>query len=190
MINNQNLAVLSEKVAALEAAIKSAGIELPSVTTDDNGKTLQVVAGKWDKGMVIPELPVVTASDDGKALQVVNGAWATGKSLTPIEHSITHNSEEAITGGTGNCSAIEIANIGIVYIDVMVTGTTPDWVKIGSIGDWEHLINVDYIMQTVGQGASFFEATFRVSSNGDIYIFTPSNNNNSRYRTNLICLLK
>ena len=89
MINNQNIAALSEKVAALEAAIKNAGIELPSVTTDDNGKTLQVVAGKWDKGMIIPELPDVTASDNGKVLQVVEGAWATGDDIeeTPIDIS-------------------------------------------------------------------------------------------------------
>ena len=59
MINNQNIAVLSEKVAALEAAIKNAGIELPEVTGADNGKTLQVVAGKWATGGKIP-----TNSDD------------------------------------------------------------------------------------------------------------------------------
>ena len=55
MINNQNIAILSEKVAALEAAIKNAGIELPEVTDADNGKTLQVVEGAWATGEKIPE---------------------------------------------------------------------------------------------------------------------------------------
>ena len=53
MINNQNIAVMSEKIAQLEAAIKTAGIELPTVTADDNGKSLQVVAGKWAKGVIL-----------------------------------------------------------------------------------------------------------------------------------------
>lgn len=88
MINNQNIAVLSEKVAALEAAIKNAGIELPSVTADDNGKTLQVVAGKWDKGMIIPELPEVTSVDNGKALVVGSGKWgAANVEADDVEYS-------------------------------------------------------------------------------------------------------
>lgn len=59
MINNQNIAVLSEKVAALEAAIKNAGIELPKVTEADDGKTLQVIDGAWATGGLIP-----TTSDE------------------------------------------------------------------------------------------------------------------------------
>lgn len=65
MINNQNLAVLSEKVAALEAAIKEVGTGLPSVTGSDNGKTLQVVGGEWDKGATIPEIQTLTYTGDG-----------------------------------------------------------------------------------------------------------------------------
>lgn len=98
MINNQNIAVLSEKVAALEAAIKTAGIELPKVTASDNGKTLQVVAGKWDKGIIIPELPAVTGSDNGKILQVSNGAWATGDALN--FEAVTVEGETGATAGS------------------------------------------------------------------------------------------
>lgn len=67
MINNQNIAVLSEKVAAIEAALKTAGIELPEVTSADNGKGLQVVNGAWATGAIIPDAvtanPETTTSD-------------------------------------------------------------------------------------------------------------------------------
>ena len=54
MVNSYDIAILSEKVAALEAAIKNAGIELPEVTEADNGATLQVVNGAWATGAIIP----------------------------------------------------------------------------------------------------------------------------------------
>ena len=82
MINNQNIAVLSEKVAALEAAIKNAGIELPEVTSADNGKGLQVVNGAWATGAKIPApLPTVSGTDNGKVLQVLEGVWAIGENI-------------------------------------------------------------------------------------------------------------
>ena len=77
MINNYDIAVMSEKIAQLEAAIKTAGIELPTVTADDNTTLLQVVAGKWAKGV---KLPAITADDEGKALNVnSSGAWQVSK---------------------------------------------------------------------------------------------------------------
>lgn len=53
MVNSYDVAVLSEKVAYLEAALKSAGIELPEVSASDNGKVLQVVNGAWATGQKI-----------------------------------------------------------------------------------------------------------------------------------------
>lgn len=47
MVNSYDVAVLSEKVAYLEAALKSAGIELPEVTSEDNGDALIVRNGAW-----------------------------------------------------------------------------------------------------------------------------------------------
>ena len=80
MINNQNIAVMSEKIAQLEAAIKTAGIELPAVTTDDNGKALQVVAGKWDKGDKIPG--VVNALNSTSTTDALSAAQ--GKALNDV----------------------------------------------------------------------------------------------------------
>ena len=58
-----------------------AGSTLPTVNADDNGKTLQVVNGQWDKGDKIPEneLPSVTTADNNKVLAVYNGGWAKRK---------------------------------------------------------------------------------------------------------------
>ena len=94
MINNYDIAVLSEKVAYLEAAIKNAGIELPEVTTDDNGKTLQVVAGKWDKGNKIPG--VVNALDSTSTTDALSAAQgkALNDKLTPETYTITTNNSD------------------------------------------------------------------------------------------------
>lgn len=53
---------------------KTNGIELPTVTSDDNGDILTVVDGAWAKAT--PELPEVTNEDDGDVLTVVSGKWA------------------------------------------------------------------------------------------------------------------
>lgn len=58
--------------------------ELPTVSSNDNGKILKVSSGKWNKGNETVELPTVTASDDGKVLLVVDGAWAAVEPDEPI----------------------------------------------------------------------------------------------------------
>lgn len=50
--------------------------ELPSVTSTDNGKILQVASGAWSAQTMPTELPAVTSIDNGKVLTVVSGAWA------------------------------------------------------------------------------------------------------------------
>lgn len=111
MINTQNIAELSEKVAALEAAIKTAGIELPKVTTDDNGKTLQVVAGKWDKGAIIPD--AVTANPTGEITNNIT-ALQIGSTKYNIEDSSTY----AVLNGTMD------ANVGFNVDVEMPAGFT------------------------------------------------------------------
>ena len=49
---------------------------IPSVTSSDNGKTLQVVSGAWAAATPTGGLPSVTSADNGKVLRVVDGAWA------------------------------------------------------------------------------------------------------------------
>ena len=51
-----------------------AGSTLPTVNADDNGKTLQVVDGQWDKGAKIPDpqLPAPAVGDIGKVAGVVS----------------------------------------------------------------------------------------------------------------------
>ena len=50
------------------------GSTLPTVNADDNGKTLQVVDGQWDKGGKIPnpQLPTPAVGDIGKIVGAVS----------------------------------------------------------------------------------------------------------------------
>ena len=93
MINTQNIAELSEKVAALEAAIKSAGIELPEVTSEDNGKTLQVVNGAWATGDKIPEVPsVINALDSTSTTDALSAAQGKVLYNKLVSASLTYDS--------------------------------------------------------------------------------------------------
>ena len=55
-------------------------VELPAVSTEDNGKVLEVVGGTWSvkapSASTGVGLPTVSQSDNGKFLRVVNGVWA------------------------------------------------------------------------------------------------------------------
>lgn len=95
MINNQNIAVLSEKVAALEAAIKNAGIELPEVTGADNGKTLQVVEGAWATGALIPD--AVTANPTGEITNDLT-ALQIGSTKYNIRENLLFSESEEVVG--------------------------------------------------------------------------------------------
>lgn len=53
--------------------------ELPEVGAEDNGKILTVEAGKWFATEPDKPLPTVTDVDNGKVLSVSGGAWAAAK---------------------------------------------------------------------------------------------------------------
>lgn len=114
MINNQNIAVLSEKVAALEAAIKNAGIELPEVTSDDNGKALQVVNGAWATGAIIPTLPgVITETAKtaiGEKVSVTYTEYTYGR-VTFVSGSITPSENT-------NADYQEVVALNLVHVPV------------------------------------------------------------------------
>lgn len=56
--------------------IASSTLELPAVSSTDNGSILKVVDGKWAKGAETKELPNPATATAGDVLTVVDGAWA------------------------------------------------------------------------------------------------------------------
>jgi len=77
-----NYVVIPDMINAIAQKAAGAGIELPSVTSSDNGDVLTVVNGAWNKADAPTELPTVTADDNGKVLKVVDGAWAVAADAT------------------------------------------------------------------------------------------------------------
>ena len=73
-----NVSLIPDMINAIATIAASAGIELPAVTTSDNGDVLTVVSGKWAKADVPKELPTVSDTDNGSVLKVVDGVWAVG----------------------------------------------------------------------------------------------------------------
>lgn len=56
-------------------------LQVPTVTTANNGEILKVENGAWTVGEAPTGVPDVTASDNGRILQVSNGAWAAQDAL-------------------------------------------------------------------------------------------------------------
>ena len=120
MVNNYNEAVLSEKVAYLEAAIKNAGIELPEVTSEDNGKTLQVVNGAWATGSKIPG--VVNALDSTSETDALSAAQ--GKALN---EKFTEIKKATVTATSDATGGLDFSNLGtnVTILQVKVSSLSP-----------------------------------------------------------------
>ena len=113
MVNNYDVAVLSEKVAYLEAAIKNAGIELPEVTSEDNGKVLQVLEGVWATGSKIPG--VVNSLDSTSTSDALSAAQ--GKALNDLFSNvitIDGNSDYITQEGAKSIYYVKIGRVVIV----------------------------------------------------------------------------
>lgn len=77
--NKEDIANIETSADMIEVLANIAGgtIELPAVSSTDNGDVLTVVSGKWAKAELPVELPAVTTSDEGNALIVSSeGKWA------------------------------------------------------------------------------------------------------------------
>ena len=53
----------------------ASAVELPPVTSTDNGKILSVVEGEWSKADAPTELPAIGNFDNGKILKIVSREW-------------------------------------------------------------------------------------------------------------------
>lgn len=73
----------SAEVINAIAGIVGSTIELPAVSSADNGMVLTVVNGKWAKASIPSQLPAVTPEDAGSVLKVnESGVWAKGTDAT------------------------------------------------------------------------------------------------------------
>ena len=71
-----DITIIPKMINAIASLVTSgATAELPKVTSNDNGKLLTVVSGKWAKASAPVELPAVTTDDNNKVLTVGAGAW-------------------------------------------------------------------------------------------------------------------
>lgn len=103
-----NLHTDAEVIEALSVLVGST-IELPAVTSDDNGDVLTVVEGAWAKAELptpTSELPTVTSDDNGDVLTVVEGAWAKatpsagGENVKVIDLTSQGGLPSGVTGAT------------------------------------------------------------------------------------------
>lgn len=82
-----NIQTDAEIIDKIEDLDLTAG-RLPSVTSEDNGDILSVVAGEWANTELPKELPTVTSVDAGKVLSVNSlGEWAASDSGIPFSTS-------------------------------------------------------------------------------------------------------
>ncbi|MBO7734814.1 MAG: hypothetical protein J6S67_19800 [Methanobrevibacter sp.] len=106
MVNSYDIAILSEKVARLEALLAGGGVALPEVTSEDNGATLQVVGGVWAKGDEIPG--VINALDSTSTTDALSAAQ--GKALKAAIESGEILSD-TITATTTASGAVEVPTV-------------------------------------------------------------------------------
>ena len=94
----------------LLAKTQVAVTELPTVTSDDNGKKLGVSGGSWQA--VAAELPAVSGSDNGKVLTVSSGNWA---AVTPTAElpAVTSSDEGKVlaVNGSGQWVALSLSDL-------------------------------------------------------------------------------
>ncbi len=97
----ENINVIPKMIDAL-SEIAGSTIELPGVTSEDNGDVLTVVNGKWAKAEVQGSLPAVTSEDNGDVLTVVEGAWAKGEAPKELPTVTSDNNGEVLTVVNGS----------------------------------------------------------------------------------------
>lgn len=148
MARSYDIAVLAQKVEYLE----SAGIELPKVTSSDNGKVLQVVSGKWKKGSKMPE--VVNALDSESTTDALSAAQ--GKELNDNKIELVTLTNQTLTT---NASGSVVIPDNKRIVDFIILGTNAYTYRLGNSGNTRFI----HIMDEAGTAIASTELTVNYS---------------------------
>lgn len=84
-LHEYSIIIAEDYITKLDTKYLPDGAGLPTVNTEDNGKTLIVTEGAWSVTEPVKGVPEVTADDNGKFLRVVNGVWSVDTVLNAEE---------------------------------------------------------------------------------------------------------
>lgn len=132
----------SEILDAMGDIIQST-IELPGVTSDDNGKVLKVVDGSWDKGDE-GGLPQVTTSDEGKVLAVnSSGEWDKGDVPTELPSVTSEDEGKVLTvDNSGVWGADDIPS----ELPSVTASDSGKVLAVNSSGEWDKKDNTNVVI--------------------------------------------
>jgi len=121
----ENITIIPEMIDAL-SEIAGSTIELPGVTSEDNGDILTVVEGKWAKAEAPEELPAVTTADYGDALIVDSeGKWAKSAIPSQLPEVTSTDAGDVLTVDSEGKWAKGASESKLIYISVNNNNTLP-----------------------------------------------------------------
>lgn len=102
-------------------------LELPKVTTADNGKVLSVSGGAWAAAVPPSGLPKVTTSDNGKYLGVSNGNWKVMGQMEPDPDTLLpyvkqEDNGKVLSVVNGRWAAADIESGDVPFFDLAAMG--------------------------------------------------------------------
>lgn len=179
----ENINTIPAMLNAL-AEIAGSTIELPAVSSTDNGDILTVVEGKWAKAEAPEELPAVTTSDEGDALIVDSeGKWA--KSAIPSQLPAVTSADAGdalIVDSEGKWAKGEAGRIHFIDVYTSVGNITDNATSALNISFGTGKTMGDIYTEALQHGIENTALRVHGSQNTSEIIMRPSGYNNSSIR--------